>query len=423
MRKIALVALLLFFLSVTIVGAAAIEELAWRDCVEQARQNHPDLAAAEEQVNQAKADKAIETSALFPQIDAETSARTSRAATADDESDSYAYGATAQQLIFDGFQTVNNINSARENLSSEQYNYAVTSSDIRLNLRMAFVGLLKAQELLAITEDIAARRKENVELVKLRYEAGREHKGSLLNSQANLAQAEFEVSQAKRNIELGQRQLTKELGRRQLTAIKAQGELAIEAVDKEKPDCERLAQNIPFLQALIAEKEAARYSLRSAKASFFPEVYASASADKSEEHWPPQNDGWSAGVSVSLPIFEGGSRLAEVAKARAKFKQAKAQEISGRDSVILILEETWKELQDAVEKVAVEEKFLQAAEERAKITQAQYSTGLISFDNWSIIEDNLVNARKSFLNAKATALLAQANWIQAKGGTLEDEEK
>jgi len=70
----------------------------------------------------------------------------------------------------------------------------------------------------------------------------------------------------------------------------------------------------------------------------------------------------------------------------------------------------------------VQGKFFEAARERAKITQAQYSTGLISFDNWTIIEDDLVNAKKSFLDVQADALIAEANWIQAKGGTLYDEE-
>ena len=60
-------------------------------------------------------------------------------------------------------------------------------------------------------------------------------------------------------------------------------------------------------------------------------------------------------------------------------------------------------------------RFLAASEERAKIAQAQYSVGLITFDNWTIIEDDLVSARKTFLDVEIAALLAQANWIQSKG--------
>jgi len=86
--------------------------------------------------------------------------------------------------------------------------------------------------------------------------------------------------------------------------------------------------------------------------------------------------------------------------------------------VILTLGETWKNLQDAIDNVSVEKMFLGAAQERAKIAQAQYSNGIINFDDWIIIEDNLVSAKKAYLNVQANLLITEANWVQAKGGTL-----
>jgi hypothetical protein len=53
----------------------------------------------------------------------------------------------------------------------------------------------------------------------------------------------------------------------------------------------------------------------------------------------------------------------------------------------------------------------------------QYSIGTLSFDNWTIIENNLAAARKSYINAFASAMTAEAAWIQSKGGTLENEKK
>ncbi|MFA7677794.1 MAG: TolC family protein, partial [Candidatus Omnitrophota bacterium] len=63
--------------------------------------------------------------------------------------------------------------------------------------------------------------------------------------------------------------------------------------------------------------------------------------------------------------------------------------------------------------------FLEAAQERSRIGGSQYSIGLINFDDWIILEDNLVSAKKSYLNAQADVLIAEAQWVQAKGGTLE----
>jgi outer membrane protein TolC len=399
-------------------GVGAEEILTWQDCVKEAQQNHPDLISAQEVVKQAKAEKMITTSAILPQISSELSETTSKS-TSKTRSDTYGYGVSAQQLLFDGLKTPYEITAAAKNVKAAQYTYDATSADIRLRLRTAFIGLLKAQELLTITKDIATRRKQNADLVRLLYEGGREHRGSLLTAQANLAQAEFEVAQAQRTIDVSQRQLSKELGRPNVKPIRVQEDLEHITAKRERPTFEALATNNPSLEALAKKSEAAKFNVKSAKAQFFPEIYANAHIGRTDSDWPPTNDEWSVGVTLTFPIFEGGRRLAEVSKAKAILNQSQADERSGRDGVILTLEERWSNWQNATDTVAVQKKFLQATEERAKITQAQYSNGLISFDNWTIIEDDLVKTRKSFLDSQTNAFIAQAQWIQAQGGSLE----
>ena len=139
--------------------------------------------------------------------------------------------------------------------------------------------------------------------------------------------------------------------------------------------------------------------------------------------WPPRNNNYDLSLSLTLPIFEGGLRLAQVSKVQAAYNQLVADERSTRDSIIVALEQYWVALQDALETVEVQGKTLNASQERSKIAEAQYSTGFITFDNWIIIENDLVNAKKTYLNSQVNALLAEANWVKAKGETLEYAQK
>ena len=132
---------------------------------------------------------------------------------------------------------------------------------------------------------------------------------------------------------------------------------------------------------------------------------------------------WSAGVTLSVPIYEGGSGRARVAKARAFLSQQNAQEKSGYLQLYNTLEQCWKSFQDARQMVVVQNKQLLAATERSTIANAQYSNGLVTFNEWVIIENNLVNAKKNYLNAEADMLIAEAQWIQAKGGALEGQQE
>ncbi len=400
----------------------AQDTFTWQECIRQAKDNNPDLISAIETVKQVTSDKDISLSAMGPQIDIDAS--TKRSKTGDGpRSDTYAYNLTGQQLLFDGFKTASEVTKAQKVILAQQYNYAVTSSNVRLDLRTAFVELMRAQDLIGITNSIAQRRKQNQELVKLRYDSGRESKGSLLAADADLAQAEFEVAQAKRNIILSQRNLSTAVGFSMMHLWIAEGKFSLDKAYSDKPDIDLLAEATPFISELISKKEASRYNLSSKEADFFPKIYANGSLGKTYDTWPPRDKKWSAGMSVSLPIFEGGSRIAEVTKANSQLSQAEADERSGRDSVLATLERAWKDLKDAIANVSVQNKFLMADEERAKITRAQYAIGLASFNDWIIIEDNLVKSKKAYLNAQSDMLYAEAYWIQAIGGTLEYDQE
>ena len=392
----------------------------WRDCVEEANKNHPDIVSARERINQSGAIEDSAASPLSPQVGLDVGI-TPLGESSSGTSEHYSYGLSGSQLLYDGSKTANQVNEARQNSASSQFSYLVTSSNVRLRLHNAFVDLLKEQELLKITSDIAVRRHDSLELIRLRYEAGREHKGALLTAEANLAQAEADVLQARRSIDLAQGRLNKELGRTQFVPVQIEGNFEVSDTQPEQPDFGQLAVTTPFLLELTARKEGAAYSLLSAKADNLPKVFAKADIGRSESTWPPGNSSWSAGVTVFFPLFDGGSRRALLKQSESLLAQALADERSGRDSVILTLHETWVRLQDAMANVDVQRKFLESAVARARISEAQYSNGLISFDNWIIIEDTLVRAEKNFLEAQVSALIAGADWVQAKGGTLDNE--
>jgi len=397
---------------------SAQEELNWGACIKEAAKNHPDLIAAQESVKQTEASKKQTASGLFPQVTADASGSTTKTS-GSNPADSYSYGVSGTQLIFDGAKTINNVKAASENISAAKQGYRFISTTVRFRLRSAFIDLLKAQELLRITEEIYNIRRENLELITLRYQSGLEHKGALLTAEADLAQAKYGSSQNKREVVVAQRGLVKEMGRKELTPIQVSGDFQVKDNAVQQPDLEKLSKNNSSLLQLIAQRRSAEFSLKAAYANFFPELTGSVGANKSGSHWTPRVNQYNYGVGLTLPLFEGGLRTAQVSQASALVKQLVENERSTHDGIILTLQQNWASLQDAIENVNVQNKVLIATQERSKIAQAQYSIGLVSFDNWTIIEDNLVRAKNNYLDAQAAALLAEAKWIQAKGETLE----
>jgi outer membrane protein TolC len=399
----------------------AEESLTWQQCVSEAKEAHPDLSSALAILQQAEAEKRIVGGALLPKLSLGVrSVESGTTAKGSSPTVAHSYSLTAQQLIYDGHKTSNQVASSKEAVKSAQYNYNAVSADLRFALRRAFTQLLKAQELVGLVSEIADRRQNNVRLISLRYQGGREHLGSLRQAEADLAQAQFEVSQAKRGLVLAQTILASALGRDSHNLIRVQGAFRVTDLLAAKPDLALFANNHPLFQQLDARSKAARYDLDAARNAFSPQLYLTSSLGRgSVDTLPFKAVDWSAGFTLSVPIYEGGTGQARVSKAMAVVSQQNAQEKSGYLQLFNTLEESWKIFQDARQMVAVKKKFLDAAQERSAIANAQYSNGLVSFNDWVIIENNLVSAKKEFLNAGADLLIAEAQWIQAKGEGLD----
>jgi len=443
MKSAKILSIILLLSLILLNNVSAEETLLWQDCVKEAKKNHPDLVSAFEKIKQAKASKEITRSAYLPQLNFDASevttknasfgasgssvelvsASSSSGSSKSNRSTTYQFEVSAGQLLFDGFKTSFDLSSNERSITASKYNYDVTSSNIRLRLRTAYVNLLSVQEYLKVAQEIEARRKQTLELVKLRYEGGREHKGSLMTSEANMIQAIYDVAQASRDIYLYQRQLTKELGRSKFSLMTVTGDLEVKDQARMFPNFEDIAETNPLLKQLIAQKEAAKFGLKSAYANFFPQIYANGTAGNTSNRWFPDKNEYSIGTSITFPIFDGGNRIATAQKAKGVLGQSQADEKSGRNGVIFTLTNTWTQLQDAIDNVEVQRKALEAAQERAKISTAEYAIGLLLYDNWIIIEDNLVSAKKSYISAQNASLVAEADWVQAKGGTLDYDQE
>lgn len=395
------------------------ERLTWKDCLQEVRQYHPELVAAKAKLDAVKADGRIVRSGILPRVSASAGADTGKTE-GKKKSDSYSYGVSGRQLLFDGSATAHNLAAAGERVKVSSYELQVVSSNVRFYLETAFIGLLGAQENVAVIKNILERRKQNFDLVTLQYKGGRAHKGALLTSEANVAQAQLDLVIALRNVELYQRRLVKALGRRKFSPLVADGELKVHEIDREKPDFESLVETVPLLKEFAARKEASRFGLKSAKSDFFPQVFADAGLRRDSGSWPPETNSWSAGVSVTLPLFQGGQQQAALAKAGAVYRQSELDEVTGRMSVVLALAEAWTVWLNAVDQQAVQEKFYLAAKQRADIFEAQYRSGLAGFDDWTLIEDELVRNQKVLLQAKTGALISGAAWLQAKGETIDE---
>ena len=394
--------------------------LSWTDCLREAQAQHPGLIAAREAVKAAQASVRAAQAGRLPQLSASGQAGYSENSEVSGGEDSYRASVEVDQVLYDGGNTRSAVRLAEADAALALAEARQSEADILYNLRVAFADLLWAQEQIGLLEQIRQRRADNVEMVDLRYQGGQEHQGSLALNQAALKEAETDLQQARRNLETTRGTLVRALGRdRDDPRLTLAGSLDdIPMPGAVEPAA--LARTTPAaVQAEVAVARA-RASLSQARSGRQPTLSAYGNAARYGDEWSVEEDSLGAGVRLSLPIWAGGQTGADIRRAAARLAAAEAGLSDTLNSQRTRVDQAFQSLQEAVEALAVRRQFLEAQELRATISREQYGNGLLEFDNWDIIENDLISRQKSLLETRRQAWRAEAAWWQVIGRGFAD---
>jgi outer membrane protein TolC len=402
---------LLLITVAAVAYCSAAFSLSWSEALSIAGQNSNQLKSAQKQVDSSEWSYRRSISVFLPQLSASARMSENLTATGTASAKSYSYDLSASQALFRGMAGIYGIRSAYSSVENSKASLAATEASVYYDLRQAFVDLLIAQENIKLNEEILSRRKENTQLIQLRYDSGKEDKGNLLTTQADEKSAEYDLSSSKRDLSLKQLRLSQLL---QYTVSQVEDSSEVKKIQAVNFD--DLLHSSPSYVSAQKQLELSELSYKASISGFLPSISLSASYRKSGPDWPPDDENKSWSLSLSYPFFPGGSNIADRAIAQAKLEQAKEEFSLSVKDLRFTLEDSFVNYQDAVEALEVSKVSLSASKERAEITEAKYLNGLTSYDEWYRINNNYIQAQKSLLNSKKSALLAEAAWYKSYGG-------
>ena len=320
-------------------------------------------------------------------------------------------GLSATQYLFKGFDYYFSSAASRNDYLAAQASQREAEAEYFYDLRLAFISLAIGEENRRLLEKILERRRNNSELVELRFDNGREDRGVLLRTQADLAEAEYSLSSAKRDLRLAGLNLSQLLSYEVKTA-----ELTGEAATIARPDFTSLLTAAPARELAQRELETADLRYRKTISGFLPSVSLSGNYRRTGSDWPPDSSSRSWSLSLSYSLFPGGSNLTERISAAASLDKAREDFRKTSLDQRYELESAYEKLADALESFRSAAVYLSALVERAEIGRTKYLNGLIGYDDWDRIENDYISAQKNYLARKKSAWLAEAAWHKAYGG-------
>lgn len=383
--------------------------LTWEACVQEAWTRNADVQTARANRDAAYYQSQSAYSGYLPQLSASTGYNDYRDGTTTGSSAPYTASISVSQNLFAGFQDQAKVAQGEANYTVAEAGLAAAAARLNHDLRSAFAGLGYAQSNVTLTDEIVRRLQDNVRLVELRYEGGRENKGSYLLTKASLGQARFENLQARQALATAQAQLARALGRQPSDELRVTGTVP-GGPPPEKPDFVRLTEQTPDYRQAAAQEKSAAAGVTLARAPFYPSLNLTGTTSRDGDNWFPDEPRRSVGLTLSVPIFSGGKDYYDTKSAISSHAAATTGKESVDRQVVVKLKQAHAAFVESVEKLKVDQDFLVAAETRADIARAKYQNGLISFEDWDRIESDLILRQKTLLQSQRERVNTEAVW-------------
>lgn len=383
-------------------------------------QQNPDLKVARKNLQTAEFNYRGAYAGFLPQLTAGmnytqgNSATTAQLAASNTTYKLYSASLGVSQSIFSGLSDYYKIKIARANSELSQAALTLAAAKATYEFRAAWALNTFARRQYNLALQTRGRRQDNLRMIELRFNGGTENKGSVLLATSYRAQAERDVNQSLRKKTESETELKRVLNLPQEATLEISGGPEAK-LPPENFSLTEAAKKTPEYQQAVAQELNAEATADQSISPFFPTLTASGSIFRQGQDFFPQGDRWSVNVGVSYPLFSGGKDYYALKANQSALDAARRNKESIETQRVSKLQAALQAYRAAVENYSVSESLLAASTVRAQIARVKYMSGLLSFDQWDIIENDLITRQKDVLQSRYDLELAEAAWDQLLG--------
>lgn len=299
---------------------------------------------------------------------------------------------------------------------SEQQVRATRQTTVN-EVRRLYYGILQAEsgkKNLQATVEFLRELDRNTRQDELQRVALR---ADLLNVQAQLAQAEYELLKLEDPLETQKQQLNRLMGRDVNTPFQVDPmSVADAAVPDLEEACARALASRPEILEARLRVEQAILGRKIAKADRIPDIGLSATAIETVNlsNVLP-NSFIGAGIQMNWDVFDWGRKRRKVDEARLNEEQASLQLKDTEAAVVIEVTHRYRELAEAKKEVEVAERLQAAAQEFVRVTRNQYMQKAALTSDLLKAESSLADADHGVTRALIDLATAQADLEKAIG--------
>lgn len=429
--------------SVNEASAAPAGPFTLERAIDRALEANPDVAIAQQRIEQALAGTCEVTAAFLPALDGRIGwTRT------DDPLAGFGFllrqrkysasidpnhpgdvqdvrpDAVFQWNVFRGGADIENRSAALDGEEAARQGSAATRDAIVYATSEAFFSLAKAEDLVPVAEESVKAVEAALADARAREAVGKALAGDVLSLEARLAEAKETLVRAENGVELAR------AGLRAILAFSRDVPLEIlpdrTAVESapEPPDesaaVTRALDARPDLKAARARTASLGHASTAAWREANPliprvDAFASYGVDSNNMRFTGTADNWTVGVLADWNIFSGGRDWARARRSDAQLAEAREGERKAELGVELDVRRALLSLKEARERVKATEEGVRAATEAQRVVKEQFAANAVPVTRFLEAQVALRDARAHEVAARADERIARAALSRALG--------
>ena len=335
---------------------------------------------------------------------------------------SYSSGINAQQSIYRGGRTKNNVAAAEFGVKVGREQLRGTENSVFLDTITAFMNVLRDQSVLELNNNQVRVLERQLQATNDRFRVGEITKTDVAQSEARLARARTGQISAAGSLTTSRESYRRVVGQLPGTLQPPAALSPLPATVDEAVD-QALAQSPTVLASRYGEKAASK-QVAAAKGSILPTLGASVGVNYSDtpaSSFLSRRNKITSGTiagNITIPLFQSGSEYAAVRKAQALRSQRMIEIAESERRVIEQVRSAWAVLETARSSIQSAQSQVRANEIALEGVKQEQTVGTRTILDVLDAEQELLDSRVTLVRAQRDEQVA-ANGVRAAMGTLD----
>jgi len=289
-------------------------------------------------------------------------------------------GLTLDQNVFNGGVNTANLRQKQLTVRIQEETLRARKLDTEFEVKNLYYGLLLAHETERIAHNLLDQAKSHYEDVKNKYEQGTASRFDLLQSGVQVSKLMPELIKAKNAVDLLDAELKKLLGLKMRVSVVLKDSFVYNPVEINESEFLKTAYlDKPEMKLMALGVDVNKWSIEMAKAGHRPQVNAALGynyrSNDIGDMVNSRHNNWDAGLSVSIPVFDGFSTKAKVEEARARYTQAQLEKENLAEQIAVDIRKACLDLNKAQSVINSQKDNIEEAKEALKIAEVRFDNG------------------------------------------------